>query len=132
MAQGKTKTDFAVDLASVGTFFVLIVPLALKFKLEGAGIAVLVSTLVSFAVGLFRISRILDLRISRIFAVMKPAFLCSVIMAAGGLLVQRVTMPWGGAYNILFSGGSALFIYLGVYYILDKGLFSEVKTNLSG
>lgn len=131
MARGNTKADFLVRLVSTVVFFILIVPFALKFKIVGAGMAVLIASLCSFAIGLWRIQGILEMNILRVFQAMMPAFLCSMVMVIAGLLVKYTVFPDGGKYGSAFVGGIAVFIYIGASYVFDNNLFVEIKRTFS-
>ncbi len=129
MARGKTKADFQVNLASVGLFFLLVIPLAVKFRLIGAASALLISTAAAFAIGMIRIRKYLRLNPLEFLAVLKPAAYGSVIMSMAGVAVKYLTLPTGAQWSAAISIAAAVITYAMVSYLNDKSLYTEIKAG---
>ncbi len=130
LARGKSKIDFQIGLAQVALFFILIIPLALQFKLIGVGIAVLLSALFSFTIGLFRTKHILKIEISKILGVTRPALLCSVAMLITAIFLKSLSLNFDYYINFIFTGGLSFFIYLFAIYITNRNILKDIKETL--
>ena len=131
LARGKSKADLHVNLAQVVIFFVLIIPLALTFKLVGVGIAMLLSTIFSFLVGLIRTNHILRIDIFKILQAAAPALLCSFLMAAVALFLRSFTVNKNIYINFIFLGGLSALVYFFAIYLMNRNIFKDIKEALA-
>jgi len=130
LARGQSKADFQVGLAQVGIFFILVIPLAFKLRLVGVGLALLISTVVSFFIGLIRIKKIIDIKLLKIFQAIKPALLCSLLMLSIILILKYAIITKNIYFNFFIPAGiSALFYFL-VTYMLNKKALKEIREVL--
>lgn len=127
LARGKSKADFQVNLAQVIIFFVLVVPLVLKFKLMGVGIALLISTIISFCIGLIRIRRIIHIKLLKIFESIKPALLCSLLMLIITIFLKCVNFTKNINYNFIICSGLSVLAYLLFNYFVNKHILRDIK-----
>lgn len=130
MAKGKTKADFLVNLASVGVFFALVIPLSLKFKLIGAATAVLISAVTAFVIGVIRIRAYFHLRAAEFLSALKMPFYCSLMMGLAGVAAEYVTVSFGPKLSAISAMGIATVTYLAVSHLWDRNLFAEIKESL--
>lgn len=129
-ARGQAKADFQVNLAQVAIFFLLIVPLALKFKLIGVGVVVLLSAVISFSIGLLRLRKIIDIKFSRIFAAVRQAMLASILMLVGAMLLKFFPITKIQNFDFLISAGVASALYSMITYFMNKNILNDVKEVL--
>lgn len=126
-ARGQAKADFQVNIAQVGIFFIFIVPLAIKFKLIGVGVAILISTVISFFIGLIRLKSILHFKIREILSSMKESFLATFLM----LIVITVFHFWSITssqnVNFLFVTSFSVILYFIAIYLMNNRIFKEIK-----
>lgn len=132
LARGRSKADFQISLVQVGLFFILIVPLSVRFGLIGAGAVVLLSSAAAFMVGLLRIKRILALDPRSIWAAVRPALACSLLMilAAAGVRVfgRRISAGVDSfPAAAVFSG----LTYFAAAYAMNKNIFRDIREVLS-
>lgn len=130
LARGQSKTDFQINLAQVSFFFILVVPLALKFELLGVGFAVLLSSIISFVIGLIRIKKFLYINPSLIFKAIKPALLCSLLMLGAGFLLKLCFINWIPTFNFLISACVSVLVYFLAIYVTNKDALEEIKKAL--
>ena len=130
LARGKSKADLHVNLAQVVIFFVLIIPLALTFKLIGVGIAVLLSTIFSFLVGLIRTKHILRVSIFEIFRAAAPALLCSLLMATVAFFLRSFVVNKNIYINFIFLGGLSALAYFFATYLMNRNIMRDIKEVL--
>jgi O-antigen/teichoic acid export membrane protein len=127
MAKGQSKTDFQISAIQVGLFFVLIVPLAIKFKLIGVGIAVLLSNLVSFIIGIIRIKKIVFIGFRQVFASLRPAMLAAIFMLIAAIFLRSLSFTNIANENFIISGLTSLFVYMTAIYLMNRNIFKEIK-----
>lgn len=132
LARGKAKADFQINVVQVVIFFALVVPLAFKFGLMGVGFALLISTVISFFIGLIRIKRIIQIRILKIFESIKPALLCSLLMGSGIILLKHFLSNYNNIGAFAYYNLAAMVIFMVVVYSLllfkiEKNVFKEMK-----
>ena len=127
MARGKSKVDFQIGLTQVVIFFVLLILLAGKFKLIGAGIAALLAALIAFVIGLHRMKKIANIRPLDIFEALKPALGCSLLMLVGAFLIKSLMASQHVAYGFLISASSAALIYAGATYVTNRSVLKDMK-----
>lgn len=130
LAKGRSKADFQVGLAHVGVFFVLVIPLAVKFQLTGVGAAVLLSAIISFVIGLVRVKRIIHIEIYKIFEAVKPALFSSLLIFPAVILSKAWIVTPYSIFNLLSSGILAALIYLFAVYSMNKNILKEIKETL--
>ncbi len=130
LARGKSKADFQVSLVQVALFFVLVVPLAYKFKLGGVGLAVLLASISSFTIALFRIKRILRVGPLMIFKAIRPAFICAVSMSIVTTILKFFIMPIHFKQDFIVLGSLSGFVYLLIIYVMNKNILKELKEVL--
>jgi O-antigen/teichoic acid export membrane protein len=130
LARGRSKTDLQVSLVQIGVFFALIVPLALEFKLVGVGIAVLLSSVISFCIGLIRTKRLLKIKISQIFNAVRPALICSLLMAVIAFFLRSLTINKNIYINFMLLGGLSALVYFFATYLMNRNIFKDIKEAL--
>lgn len=130
LAKGKSKIDFQVGLAQVGIFFALVAPLAIKFKLIGVGTALLLSTVVSFSIGLIRITHIIKINFLEIFEVIRPALQNSVLMLIGAIFIKSLALIKNVNYSFFILASLSAFIYLSSTYLMNKNILKDLKEIL--
>lgn len=131
LARGKSKADFQVNLAQVIIFFVLVVPLVFKFKLMGVGIALLISTIISFCIGLIRIRWIIHIKLLKIFDSIKPALLCSLLMIIITAFLKSVNFTKNINYNFVICSGLSVLVYLIFNYFMNKHILQDIKEAMT-
>ena len=130
IARGKSKADFQVSLAQVGFFFVLVVPLAVKFQLIGVGYAVLLATIISFIIGIIRVKNILHIRAMSLFDAIKPALLCSLVMTSIVLITKHLAVLKEMNYGFLIYGFLATISYIVTTYLMNRNIIRDIKEVL--
>jgi len=131
LARGRAKEDFQVEIAQVGIFFILLVPFAIKFKLVGIGLAVLISNIISFCVALVRAKRIIQISFLAIFEAIKPALLCSLLMALAGVFLKSTSFTEALNLNFFIPATASVLVYILATYCMDKKLFANIKEILA-
>lgn len=131
LAKGRSKIDFQISLIQIIILFVLLVFLSAQFKLIGVGIAVLMSTAISFYIGLVRIDRILRIRISEYFAAIKPALLSSLVMLSGGLLLKPIKINCNTNYSFIIVACGLFFAYFLTTYLMNRNILKDIKETLA-
>lgn len=132
LAKGRSKADFQISLVQVGLFFILMVPLSVRFGLIGAGAAVLLSSAAAFMVGLLRIKRIFALEPRSIWAAVRPALACSLLMifvAAG--VKQLVRRTSAGFDSFPTAAVLSMLTYFAAAYAMNKNILKDVRELLS-
>jgi O-antigen/teichoic acid export membrane protein len=120
LAKGKSKADYQISLAQFLIFLVLIIPLAIKFKLLGVGFAVLFSAISSFAMGLVRLKKYLLIDSYVIFKTLKPVFLCATLILFIGFFFSLVDVTGNTNFNFFISASVSLIAYLIGICFLNK------------
>lgn len=127
LARGKSKADLQVNLIQVAVFFVLVIPLSLKFQLIGAGIAVLLSNIFSFAVGLFRTKQILQIRFLEVFQAVRSSLLCSLSMALAAYFLKSFSFNSNIYINFVFAGSLSALVYIIMTYLMNRSILRDIK-----
>ena len=130
LARGEVKANFQVNLAQVFYFIVLVVPLALKFKLLGVGCAVLFSSIVSFIVGLIRVKNLLHVELSLILNSVRLAFLSSFSLLLVALFLKNLNLTGNLNINFLITALISGFTYFAVTYFMDRHILQDIKKVL--
>ena len=130
LAKGQSKIDFQVSIAQVILFFMLVVPLAIKFKLLGVGVAVLASNLVGFCIGLVRVEINLNIRVLEIFKSLRPAFIASLVMIAAGIFFKSLSIFKSSNINFFISSVGAILVFLFTTYFMDRNILKELKESI--
>lgn len=130
LARGKSKADFQVNALQAGLFFILVFPLASNFKLLGVGFAVLISTIISFSIGLIRVTRIMDLRIPSLFESLKHSLLATSLMLLVILLLKPIILTKFAYFNSILIVSGATLVYFSVIYFTDKNILEDIKVAL--
>lgn len=130
LAQGRSKIDFQISLVQVCIFFAIVVPMALKFKLIGVGITVLLSSFISFGIGLWRVKRFLQLNPMKILKAISPAFLCSLLMLIAGSLVKALPTIKSLNYGFFIPIALSALIYISATYISNRNILRDIKEAL--
>ena len=127
LAKGKSKIDFQINVAQVIIFLILVIPLALKFKLIGVGAAVLLSNFIGFCIGLIRVEKMLHIRSLEVFKSLRPALTASLLMLAGGIFFKSFPIFEIQKLNFLISAGGAVLVYFFALYFMDKNILKEAR-----
>jgi len=127
LARGQSKIDFQVGLAQAVIFFLLIVPLSIKFKLVGVGYATLASSVISLGVGIFRIRGILNLRVIDLIKPLRSAFLCSMMILSGFVLLKVFSLTENANFEFMIFGTISALVYSGSIYCIDRNILKEIK-----
>jgi PST family polysaccharide transporter len=130
LARGKSKADFQVNALQAGLFFILVFPLASSFKLFGVGLAVLISTIVSFSIGIIRVKRIIGLRIPSLFESIKHSLLATSLMLLVILLLKSIILTKFAYFNLILIMSGATLFYFSVIYFMNKNILEEIKVAL--
>lgn len=130
LAKGRSKADFQVSLAQVVFFFILVVPLALKFKLIGVGFAVLSSSIISFSIGLIRIKRILHINPFLVLESVRIPLLCSLPILLGGILLKFIHLTKNLNLDFILSAFCVGLVYLLFIYSTNKNVLRDIKEAL--
>lgn len=126
-ARGKAKADFQVNLVQVAIFFILVVPLAIKFKLIGVGIAVLFANLISFVVGIVRTKKIIHIKLQQIFTAIRPAILASLFMLCVAIFFKTMSFTKIANEDFIISCLTALIVYVAMTYWMNKNIQKEIR-----
>lgn len=126
-ARGKAKADFQVNLVQVAIFFILIVPLAMKFKLIGVGVAVLLANLISFTVGIIRTKNIIHIKLRQIFGALRLIMVASFFMLCAALFFRSVLLTKIADYNFIISSSVSLVVYIAATYFMNRNILKEIR-----
>jgi len=127
LARGQSKLDFQINSIQVAIFFILILPLSLILKVKGVGLAVLLSTVISFTIGLIRIKKILNIKLIMIFRPIKLGLICSLVMVTTTIILKCFVITSVAIINLVIYLIFPLLIYLFLIYLLDNKIIKEVK-----
>ncbi len=127
LAKGKSKVDFQIGAAQVIIFFILVIPFALKFKLIGVGLALLVSTSISFYISLIRIKRIINLNLRKLFGIIKPAFLGSLLMLITIIFLKPINLTKNVNYEFIYLSVVLIVVYLSYIYSANRNFLKDAK-----
>ena len=127
LARGKSKADFQVGLAHVVIYFTLVIPLAIKFKLIGAGIAVLLAAIIAFIIGVIRVKNIIHIRTIVLIEAISPALLCSLAMAVIVLITRHLMAMKELHYSFFLYGSLAAVIYVTGTYLMNRNILRDIK-----
>lgn len=130
LARGKSKADFQVNALQAVLFFILIFPLASSFKLFGVGLAVLISTMVSFFVGIIRIKRVIGLRIKNLFESLKLSLLATSLMLLVIICLKPIILTKIAYFNLIIVIGVSTLFYLISVYLMNKNIIKDIKIGL--
>ncbi len=133
LAKGRSRLDFVLNILQAILFFLLMIPAAHFFGLEGVGVSVLVSSLAAFVLGAVRLRQIIQISIKQMLLLMKPAFVGSGVMlavfgalSAGRSLLGYLTAPAAVTAFIVVCGLSGIVYFLSVL-VLDRDVRIEVR-----
>lgn len=126
-ARGKAKADFQVNLVQVAVFFVLVVPLAMQFKLIGVGAAVLLSSLASFVIGIVRTKKVIHFKVSQLFEALRPALVASLLMLCVAIFFKMMSFTKIINQDFVISVLISLLAYLAATYWMNKNILIEIK-----
>jgi PST family polysaccharide transporter len=130
LAKGQSKIEFYITLLQTSVFLILVVPLTIKYHLIGAGVALLLSSILSFLVGIIRLKQSIKLQLMPIIKSFKVSIIASLIMLFIGMTVNTVIIN-NIYYNILIKGLLSAFSYCISGYLLEKDLFINLKNLYS-
>lgn len=131
LAKGQSKVDFQVGAMQAGLFFVLIVPLAINFKLIGVGLAVLLANLISFAVGIIRARKLVQISLSQILYSFRPAAIAALLMLCGSIFVKFLFPATMGNLGFFVAVSLSFVIYVAVIHAMDSSMLRELKNTFS-
>jgi O-antigen/teichoic acid export membrane protein len=127
LARGQSKLDFQISIAQTVLFFVLVIPLALKYKLMGVGFAVLISYLIGFVIGLIRLKDILRIRFAEILKVLRPVLAASLFMLTSGFFLNSFPVTQIRILHFVISAAVSTSLYFFITYLLNRSFWKESK-----
>lgn len=130
LARGKSKADFQVNAIQAVLFFILLFPLASSFKLFGVGLAVLISTIVSFSIGIIRIKRIIGLRIQDLFESIKHSLIATSLMSLVMIFLRSIILTKFAFFNLILVIGIPTLFYLSMIYFMNRNISEDIKVAL--
>ena len=128
LAKGRSKVDFQINIMQVIGFFILLIPLTKKFALNGVGLAILITTLISFLIGLFRAKRFLLIEPLKILKVYLLPFVASFLTFVPGAYL-RTTSQENAFLSFLLISGFSIVIYILIITLFDHDFFKELKKD---
>ncbi len=130
LARGKAKADFQVNLFQLITFSIFVIPLTSYFKLVGVGIAVLLATIISFGIGLFRIKKAISVSYTSIFNSIRPALTGSLLMVFIILLTKNTFHRDSNGFVSSFYIILSFIIFFLLNYSTNYRYLIEIKNYL--
>lgn len=128
VAKGKSKLDFQINLMMLGIFLGLIVPLGLKFKLLGVGIAVVLSSLFSLLAGLARLKKYLQIDPRIVLNAVKEPFFCALSIPIVGFSLKMLFQATFSPRPVFFIAvGGALSAYMFLTFMINKTSLKDIK-----
>ncbi|MFZ5845670.1 MAG: lipopolysaccharide biosynthesis protein [Patescibacteria group bacterium] len=127
LAKGQPKIDFLMNALQVAFFTVLVIPLAMKFGLNGAATALLIATLVSFCLGIIRIKSILGVKLVKMLEAIKLHLLSSLFMVGAAYFLKATVITSNLKLNFLLAAGVSGGAYLLVTYHNNRKILREIR-----
>lgn len=131
LAKGRTKTDFYLTLIPTSLFFILLWPMTSLLKIEGAALAVLISSFIAMIFSFIRIKRIFIVNFRELFISVKYPLLSSLLMLLGiagvKLSLENNNFIYPSKIYLLAYFLIGSFIYLASFFIFNRKLFREIK-----
>ncbi len=131
LARGRSKVDFQISLIQIVVFFLLVAPLTAKFKLTGAALAILISSLVSFVVGMGRLRFYFSITPLQVFRAVKIALYSSVIMFLSGIIMLHYILLQSLGLRFLVAAAASTTIYIFSVFFQDRNFKKDVREILS-
>jgi O-antigen/teichoic acid export membrane protein len=130
LAKGQSKTDFKLNVLQVGVFLLIVIPLTIKFSMMGTGFALLISSTLSFLVGILRLNKLIGLSFLAIYNSFHNSIMASLLMLIVGVFLKmylvNINVYLGLVSKILLSG----FVYVSIIYFQDKRIFHNIFNEI--
>lgn len=130
LALGRPKLTFWFSFIQLIIFLLFITPAARLIGATGVAWVIVSASFVAMVYSFFWVMKLLALDIKEVYANLKPAFSCSLLMALGILFLSQALKPvlLNIKYlNFLFLFCFAILVYFSSLYLIDKSLFRGIR-----
>jgi hypothetical protein len=99
-------------------------------EMTNGGGRVLLATSISFTIGVMRVRSTLHIKPIALFETIRPALLCSLVMAAIVLIVKHLVIVKELNHSFLIYGFLAAIVYVVATFLMNRNILRDIKEIL--
>jgi lipopolysaccharide exporter len=129
LSKGRADIGFYWNVFAVIVISIAVI-LGVNWGIVGVSVALLVLQVPLFSIIQPIVNRLIDLKFSQYFKVIKSSAICSAIMLLGITSLRKILGNVDILLFFIISVASGMILYISLYYIIDRTLYAEMKSMI--